>query len=33
VTTLSRTPVRPLLNSSRGSTRSGDPSVEGGAVR
>jgi undecaprenyl-diphosphatase len=33
VTALSRTPVRPLLTSSRASTRSGDPSVEGGAVR
>jgi undecaprenyl-diphosphatase len=33
VSALSRTPVRPLLTSGRASTRSGDPSVEGGAVR
>jgi undecaprenyl-diphosphatase len=32
MTTLSRTPVRPLLGSGA-STRTGDPSVEGGAVR
>ena len=33
VSALSRTPVRPLLTSGRASTRSGDPSIEGGAVR
>jgi undecaprenyl-diphosphatase len=33
VSALSRTPVRPLLTSGRASTRSGDPSVQGGAVR